>query len=167
MLTANYQLLNIKFDKIMGKTSRRVGREYAMRVLYASEMTKDPVNKVINNELIGQLTTEKNQKFSMALINTYSDHIEELDTIIKDKALNWEFNRIAVIDKVLLRIGICELLYFEDIPPKVTINEAIEIAKKYSTEKSGKFVNGILDAILQDLRKSGLLKKSGRGLMDM
>lgn len=151
----------------MGKTSRRVGREYALRVLYASEMTKDPVNKVINDELMGQLTAERTQKFSMALITTYCEHIEEFDIIIKDKALNWDFNRIAIIDKVLLRIGICELLYFEDIPPKVTINEAIEIAKKYSTEKSGKFVNGILDAFLQDLRNSGRLKKTGRGLMEM
>ena len=151
----------------MGKTSRRVGREYALRVLYASEMTKDPVDKVINGELIGQLTAEKTQKFSSALITTYCDHIEEFDIIIKAKALNWDFNRIAVIDRVLLRIGICELLYFEDIPPKVTINEAIEIAKKYSTEKSGKFVNGILDAFLQDLRNSGRLKKSGRGLVDI
>ena len=65
-----------------------------------------------------------------------------------------------------LRIALCELLYFPDIPPKVTINEAIEIAKDFSTESSGTFVNGIMDAILIELRKDGELNKSGRGLVD-
>jgi N utilization substance protein B len=63
-------------------------------------------------------------------------------------------------------MGICELLYFDDIPPKVSINEAIEIAREFSTDKSDKFVNGVLDSVLDDLRKSERLKKSGRGLVD-
>ena len=64
-------------------------------------------------------------------------------------------------------MAVCEFLSFEDIPPKVTINEAIDIAKRYSTDKSGKFINGILDATLLDLQKQGRLKKSGRGLIGM
>ena len=151
----------------MGRTSRRVGREYALRVLYAYEMTQNPIERIINDDLMGQLSAEKTRKFSMDLVKSYVEHMQEFDDMIRFKTLNWEFSRIAILDRVLLRIGICELLYFEDIPPKVTINEAIEIAKKYSTEKSGKFVNGILDAILQDLRKSNALKKSGRGLVDI
>jgi len=75
-------------------------------------------------------------------------------------------NRIALIDKLLLRMGICELLYFPDIPPKVSINESIEIAKDFSTAGSGKFINGILDAILSDEKKSGKLNKTGRGLVE-
>ena len=75
-------------------------------------------------------------------------------------------NRIALIDKILLRMGICELLYFPDIPPKVSINEVIEIAKVFSTAGSGKFINGILDAILSELKTTGNLKKTGRGLME-
>jgi N utilization substance protein B len=71
-----------------------------------------------------------------------------------------------LIDKVLLRIGICELIYFPDIPPKVSINETIEIAKEYSTARSGKFINGILDAILSELKETGKLNKTGRGLVD-
>ena len=67
---------------------------------------------------------------------------------------------------LLLRMGICELLYFPDIPPKVTINELIEVAKSFSTEKSGKFINGVLDAILIDLRAKHLLVKTGRGLIE-
>ena len=63
-------------------------------------------------------------------------------------------------------MGICELYFFDDIPPKVSINEAIDIAKRYSTEKSGVFINGILDAILHDMVKEGTLTKKGRGLLD-
>jgi N utilization substance protein B len=86
--------------------------------------------------------------------------------MIKSKVSNWEMDRIALIDKLLLRMGICELIYFEDIPPKVSINEVIEISKKFSTAGSAKFINGVLDAVLNDLKKSGQLKKSGRGLID-
>ena len=74
--------------------------------------------------------------------------------------------RIALIDKILLRMAICEILYFPDIPPKVSINEAIEIAKEFSTAGSGKFINGILDAILSEEKTAGRLNKTGRGLVD-
>ncbi|HTP13570.1 MAG TPA: transcription antitermination factor NusB, partial [Bacteroidota bacterium] len=94
------------------------------------------------------------------------DTREELDRLIKKQVANWEFNRLAVIDKIVLRMGICELLYFDDIPPKVSINEAIEIAREFSTEKSDKFVNGVLDAVLDDLKANGLLNKQGRGLQE-
>jgi len=72
----------------------------------------------------------------------------------------------ALIDRILLRMGITELLFFPEIPPKVSINEVIEIAKEYSTSNSGKFINGILDAILSDLKLNSNLNKSGRGLID-
>jgi N utilization substance protein B len=93
-------------------------------------------------------------------------HKDELDKHIKFRVDNWEMNRIALIDKILLRMGICELLYFPDIPPKVSINEAIEIAKLYSTAGSGKFINGILDVILTELKDTGKLNKTGRGLLE-
>jgi N utilization substance protein B len=93
-------------------------------------------------------------------------HTDELDEKIKERVANWEMNRIALVDKILLRIGICELLYFPDIPPKVSINESIEIAKEYSTARSGKFINGILDAILSELKENKKLHKTGRGLVD-
>jgi len=75
-------------------------------------------------------------------------------------------NRIALVDRVLLRMGICEILFFQDIPPKVSINEAIEISKEYSTAGSAKFINGILDAILSEEKRSGNLNKKGRGLVE-
>ena len=90
----------------------------------------------------------------------------EIDKLIKSKVMHWESDRIAVIDRMILRIGIAELLYFPDIPPKVTINEAIEIGKIFSTANSGRFINGVLDAILEELKENGTLHKTGRGLLE-
>jgi N utilization substance protein B len=105
-------------------------------------------------------------EFAAELFRGTVADIPYYDAMIRRKAVNWEFNRIAILDKLILRLALCEFLRFPDIPPKVTIDEAIEIAKKYSTEKSGSFVNGILDAVLIDLRKEGRLQKRGRGLSD-
>lgn len=93
-------------------------------------------------------------------------NLKELDAIIEDQISNWDMERLALIDRQILRIALCELLYFEDIPTKVSINEAIEIAKHYSTSKSGKFINGILDAAYNKLNEEGRIEKSGRGLVD-
>jgi len=90
----------------------------------------------------------------------------EIDRIIKEKVANWDFKRIAILDRLILRMGICELLYFREIPPKVSMNEAIELAKLFSTQRSGQFVNGVLDAVVNDMKASGGLPKSGRGLFD-
>ena len=150
----------------MGKSGRRLAREHALQVLYSYEMTSNSIQQVIENLPSEKLSDENSAEFANKLIQKTIENMSELDKHIKEKAFNWEFSRIAILDRLILRIGICELLLFEDIPPKVTINEAIEIAKKYSTEKSGIFVNGILDSILQDLRNSGDLHKIGRGLLD-
>ncbi len=91
----------------------------------------------------------------------------ECERLITSKIENWELDRIALMDRLILRLGIVELLEFEDIPPRVTINEAIELAKNFSTAKSGKFVNGVLDAILIDLKSEGRITKKGRGLIDI
>jgi N utilization substance protein B len=104
--------------------------------------------------------------FAKQLILKVIECTKELDGLIKQRVEHWEFNRLAIIDRIILRMSICELLYFDDIPPKVTINEAIEIARDYSTEKSDKFVNGMLDSILDDLKKEDRIKKTGRGLVN-
>ena len=95
------------------------------------------------------------------------DHRERTDEIIREHIANWEIDRLAMVDHVILQMAITEILTFEDIPTKVTINEAIEIAKKFSTARSGRFVNGILDAVVLSLHKNGELKKEGRGLVDL
>eukprot|EP01012_Entosiphon_sulcatum_P048840 TRINITY_DN67391_c0_g1_i1.p1 TRINITY_DN67391_c0_g1~~TRINITY_DN67391_c0_g1_i1.p1 ORF type:complete len:313 (+),score=69.84 TRINITY_DN67391_c0_g1_i1:207-1145(+) len=82
--------------------------------------------------------------------------------LIQPKLINWDAERVALIDLLLLRMGVCEMLYFPTIPTKVTINEYIEIAKQYSTPQSGQFVNGVLDNILKDLERENLIRKQER-----
>lgn len=92
---------------------------------------------------------------------------EELyDSFLKGKADNWELNRIAWLDRVLIHLAICEVLNFEDIPVKVTMNEYLELAKQYSTPKSNVFINGILDKLFLDFGEKGLIVKKGRGLIE-
>lgn len=105
--------------------------------------------------------------FARSLIMKVSETSLQLDTLIRSQVEHWEFNRLAVIDKIILRVAICELLFFDDIPPKVSINEAIEIARTFSTDKSDKFVNGVLDSVLDKLKAEGRLTKTGRGLLDI
>ncbi len=146
---------------------RRVIRERVLQALYACELSKQPLSSVINYVFSDLGNQKEALEFARSFLETIIQHQDEIDNIIRKKVTNWEFNRIAVIDKLILRMGICELVFFEDIPPKVTINEAIEIAKRYSTENSGTFVNGVLDSILIDMKSSGELKKSGRGLLEV
>ncbi|MEJ0055456.1 MAG: transcription antitermination factor NusB [Bacteroidota bacterium] len=86
--------------------------------------------------------------------------------LIANNTKNWEVDRLPLTDRVILEMAIAELTDFPNIPVKVTINEYIELAKQYSTPKSRQFINGILDVISKDLKDSGKIKKSGRGLMD-
>jgi len=144
---------------------RRIVREKVLQILYAFEMNKDSLTLLTDN-LLNEITEKADREFADDLINRVLINKNELDSKIKLRVTNWEMNRIALIDKLLLRIGLCELLYFPDIPPKVSINECIEIAKIYSTAGSGKFINGILDAILTQLKESGQLDKTGRGLVE-
>ena len=90
---------------------------------------------------------------------------KELAKTYDDKTPNWDVERIAEIDTIILKMAICELLKFPSIPTKVTINEYLEIAKEYSTPKSSIFINGILDNLVKEFTQDGKLKKSGRGLL--
>ncbi len=143
---------------------RRQVRERVLQILYAYEMNKESLSNLINEILI-DIPEATDKEFANNLINRVLIHQKDLDEEIKKRVDNWEMNRIALIDKILLRMGLCELFYFPDIPPKVSINESIEIAKEYSTAGSGKFINGILDAILSELKESNKLDKAGRGLL--
>ena len=145
-------------------SARRKDRELALCGLYAYEFSKNPIKQVKKDLLSFKNEIQDISSFANKLLDLTIKHFNEFDELIKVKALNWYFERIAIMDKLILRLAVCELLYFPEIPPKVSIDEAIEISKKYSTEKSGKFVNGILDSILTELRQSKRLKKKGRGL---
>ncbi|CAM3217155.1 transcription antitermination factor NusB [Rhodothermus bifroesti] len=145
---------------------RREVRERVLQALYAYEVGHDTAEHVIETILRPALKEDAAAlRFAISLFLRTLDYSEEADRLIGAHVQNWDLTRIALIDRLLLRMAICELLTFEDIPPKVSMNEAIELAKRYSTEKSGSFVNGVLDAVVLDLQRQGRLKKSGRGLI--
>lgn len=93
-------------------------------------------------------------------------HDEEVQQMIAARLKNWEEDRVAMLDMAMMKMAICEFLYFETIPTKVTINEYVNIAKLYSTDKSKRFINGILDRLMQEFFEEGKIKKTGRGLID-
>lgn len=105
------------------------------------------------------LMTEDKWKFATDLVTTTLNKREYVTTLITPKLKNWDADRIAQLDMILMQMGVCELLYFETIPTKVTINEYIDIAKEYSTEQSGQFINGILDNIHKDLLRENKIHK--------
>jgi N utilization substance protein B len=147
------------------RLGRRIVREKVLQILYAYEINRDGLEALID----GVMTDVENiddREFARSIINKVIIHSSEFDDEIKKRVDNWEFNRIALIDRILMRMGMCELIYFPDIPPKVTINEAIEIAKNFSTASSGKFINGVLDNYLDNLKKNNELNKKGRGLIE-
>lgn len=96
-------------------------------------------------------------------VNHFNDDLEDL---ISPNLKNWEMDRVATLDMILIKMALCELMYFETIPTKVTINEFVEISKMYSTPRSKEFINGILDKLLKILTDEGKINKSGRGLID-
>ncbi len=147
-------------------SKRRLVRERVLQALYAHDISQNTIESVIEQIVTDLKKDQTTFEFARQLILKVVETKDELDTIIRKRVANWEFSRLALIDRVILRMCICELLYFEDIPPKVSINEAIEIARRYSTEKSDKFVNGVLDSVLDDLKSTGKLRKTGRGLLE-
>lgn len=149
-------------------SSRREARERTLQALYALQVGGGDAVEITTDLIRDRLSDDAEvRNFAVKLFLRTTDIADEADSIVESYTKNWELSRIALIDRILLRMAICELLHFEDIPPKVSINEVIEIAKRFSTDRSGQFINGILDAVLVDLRKEGRLKKSGRGLIGM
>ena len=128
---------------------RRMARELALQTLYSSEMTGDPVDQVLKDVSCWRKYTPEALKYAAELAASVQKNRNECNRLIQETVEHWEFSRIALLDRIILQMGICELLFGEDIPPRVAIDEAIELAKKYSTEKAGGFINGILDTILK------------------
>ncbi|SMO95385.1 transcription antitermination factor NusB [Gracilimonas mengyeensis] len=147
--------------------NRRKVRETVLQALYAHQLGEYTPSQVVDTIIKKEdFSKEKElRRFAERLFFRTLEHEEELDEITSKHIRNWDIQRLALIDRLVLRIAICELLYFEEIPTKVSINEAIEIAKRYSTAKSGRFINGILDAALTDLDEQGRINKKGRGLI--
>jgi len=106
-----------------------------------------------------QMLSRDKEQFARLLLQTVQEKAEHLQSLIVPKLKNWDPERIAQLDMIIMKMGVAEFLYFETIPPKVTINEYIDLAKEYSTSQSGQFVNGILDNIHKQLVQQGKMKK--------
>jgi N utilization substance protein B len=130
-------------------TRRTRGREIALQVLYQTEQNPgaapDEVRRFIERRLRGD---KRLVDFAEGLVNGVHGHRPTIDGLISEVAENWRLDRMAAIDRNILRLGAYEMLYCPEVPTKVAINEALELAKRYSTAQSSRFVNGILDRLL-------------------
>ena len=130
-----------------------MAREGVLEALFSHEFS-DVERKITINRVLENVPERKaNLGFITNLFNNVLDNSKLADKLIEEHLQNWEFDRVAKVDKVLLKMGICEIYFLEDIPPKVTISEMVEISKVYSTDESPNFINGILDAVYKDFQK--------------
>ncbi|WP_290747147.1 transcription antitermination factor NusB [Fibrobacter sp. UBA4309] len=140
----------------MPRISYRPARVFAMQLLYSMEVAGQTAGEALPGVLDSQPIHDDQKKYGMKLVDLVQAHREELDEEIKAASVHWEIDRIAKIDRIVVRIAMVELLYVPDIPTKVAISEAVQIATKFSMEESGSFVNGLLAGFMQ---KKGIVTK--------
>ena len=133
---------------------RRTARELALKFLYQTEFNSNSPDSELNSFCDRANVSEEVQNFTQALIKNILFHKKEVDELLEKISANWAPDRMAVIDKNILRLGICELLFDSTPPPKVVINEAVELAKAFGAENSAGFVNGVLGSFVAGMPKS-------------
>ncbi len=131
--------------------NRRMARELALQLLYQRELSADALSGDEQASLDGIDTSADAGVFCKELVEGVIAHIEELDEVIKPYLEHWSLDRISIVDRNILRLAVYELRFMEDIPFKVSIDEAIELAKIFGSDESGAFVNGILDSLAREL----------------
>jgi N utilization substance protein B len=131
--------------------TRRQGREAALKLLYALDMTHADMQEMVNASWVDDVVPEDIRDFAMTLVTGVRNNREEIDTVIRTWSSHWSLARIGMVERNLLRLAIFELLFMPDIPPNVTINEAVEVAKSYGADEAWLFVNGILDRIKHEV----------------
>jgi N utilization substance protein B len=137
-----------------GRSRRRNERRYALRVLFEMDMNDSSLEEVLNGK--SKVGEDEPSEFTLKLVRGVQVHADRLDRLISGYAEGWDLDRMPRVDRNILRMSLFEILYVEDIPPGATIDEAVELAKSFSTEDSGKFVNGLLGRINRD-REAGKL----------
>lgn len=125
-------------------------RELVLSCLYAAESEAGPPGEILKARLDDGALDEKEKEFAGALFDRTYQNREKLDAAIEPKLKNWKLSRVALLDRVVMRMALAEWHFFPDIPEKVSLDEAVELAKKFSTSESGHFVNAVLDAIFKD-----------------
>ncbi len=138
----------------MGK--RRRSREFSLQVLYQLEIVKQNPLQAIHQLSDHFSPEEGTDEFVKRVVLGVMEHRQEIDRLIEERSEHWRLDRMTFIDRNILRIAIFELLYCSEIPPKVTLNEAIDLGKRYGSEESGSFINGILDRIQNEVIRKPL-----------
>ena len=130
--------------------ARSRARAWALRVLYAWESRGDaPLELVLEQTLSGRLIAAERRPYLRRLVAQVASDLEGIDTALESALTNWRLGRLTVIDRSILRLAAAELLHFEDVPPRVSIQEALGLAERYGTDQSPRFVNGVLDALMK------------------
>ena len=132
-------------------TTRRFGREWAVQFLFQHDFNAGDKDRSLEDFWPLQNVDQKSRPFAAELIQGVLDHLHELDERIQNYADNWDVKRLNAVDRNVIRLALFEMLFRPDIPPVVSINEAVDIAKRFSSNESGKFVNGILDRACKDI----------------
>lgn len=132
--------------------NRRKSREAALQALYQIDLSKAEPKKALEQYWKNNPDTEGIQDFANLLVQGVTSHLTELDQLIEKHSTHWKLSRMACVDRNILRISAYELIYCKDIPASVSLNEAIEIGKKFGTEDSSAFINGILDNLSKEVR---------------
>ncbi len=133
--------------------SRRKARERALQILFQLEATGDPVDVCVEQYWAESPASPQAREFAQRLVDVVAEHMAEIDATLDAASEHWTLERMNPVDRNLLRMAVGELRYIPDVPPKVTLNEAIEIAKNFSTPEGCRFVNGILDRVLSDMTR--------------
>ena len=142
------------------KYTRRSAREAVLQALYSMEVGGEDATKALNDILAREKRDSDIDEFIVELFHTSLKNRDWCENEIKSRLNNWEFKRVAILDRLLLVLAISEIFFIENIPPKVSIAEAIEIAKQFSTEESSAFVSGVLDNIYKSLPKENQIISS-------
>ena len=132
--------------------NRRLSRELVIQFLYLTEMNEGEIENQLKSFWEGNSCQEDVQSFTEEILNNLFDHKKEIDTLLEKYSDNWTLSRMTVIDRNLLRMAASELMFSKTVPPKVVIDEALEIAKKFGSEDSPNFINGVLDRILKEIK---------------
>lgn len=149
-----YESRTPNYERRVYMGNRRQARECALQMLYQLDMSSCPPDEVIKNYWETNSADTDVREFADLLVRGVASKIAEMDELLSSYSTNWKLTRMASVDKNILRLGAYELTSCMDIPVKVAINEAVEIAKKFGTADSGAFVNGILDNIAKGLDKN-------------
>ena len=134
---------------------RRKSREFALQILYQIDLSRENAGDALELFWGNFQVSEGAREFSDKLVLGVCRHQQKIDRAIEKYSANWSLQRMSKVDRNVLRLAIFELFYCHDIPPKVTLNEAIDLGKKFGSEKSGSFINGILDSVSVSINKDG------------